>query len=514
MSFSVLGLIIIQYIWIKNAVKVKEEQFDQLVNKAITQICKDVEIQETAFEITNEVYSFKDSKKRIPDFYKMINTPKNNKDSFGSNIALSKETIKFFEENYIDTSSKVTVYSGDSIISRNTTIGKKGIDINEISRSELQSYLLKKLKNKILFVDKIVSKLLNYNDNIFTRIKKSTLEAIINNEFKDIGLDIQYEYAVKNINSGIILKSQRYSDSALYDNYKVNLFPNDVLTIPTYLILYFPQKETYIYQSFGFLGSSSLLLTLVVILIFSFTIYIIIRQKKLSEMKNDFINNMTHELKTPISTISLASQMLKDKSIIVNNNLENISTIIDEESKRLGYQVEKVLQMALFEKGEFQLKLKAVNINEIVSLVVNNFTIQVENKNGKIEKFLNATEPIMLADEVHLTNILVNLLENAVKYSKNEPEITVITENTKHGISISIEDKGIGINKEHLKRIFDKFYRVPTGNVHNVKGFGLGLSYVKKIVEEHNGNIKVESEINKGTKFVIIFPVNNLSHDR
>lgn len=510
MSFAVIGLVLVQYFWINNAVKVKEEQFDLLVNKAIIQICKDVENQETALEITNEVYSFNDTKKRIPRVYKKINNLLNRKDTFGSTISKSTETLKIYENNYIDTSSKVTITSGDSVLSINSTVGTKGVNINEISTEELQTYLIKKVKNKTLLVDKLVSRLLNYDDNIFTRIKKYTLESIINNELRKIKIDIQYEYAVKNINDGIILKSANYNDSNLTDNFKVNLFPNDVLTVPTYLFLYFPKKKTYIYQSIGFIGSSSFILTLAIFIIFSYTLYIIITQKKLSEMKNDFINNMTHELKTPISTISLASQMLKDSSISVNkNSLESISAIIEDESKRLGFQVEKVLQMAIFEKGEFRLKLKAVNINEIVTTVINNYSIQVENKNGKIESKLLAKEPIILADELHLTNIILNLLENAVKYSKANPEILVTTDNNKQGVFITIQDNGIGINKEYLKKIFDKFYRVPTGNIHNVKGFGLGLSYVKKIIEEHNGTIKVESEIDKGTKFVVFFPLNS-----
>jgi len=242
-------------------------------------------------------------------------------------------------------------------------------------------------------------------------------------------------------------------------------------------------------------------------LVFIVAIVIIFRQKKLNNMKNDFVNNMTHELKTPISTISLASQMLQDTGVgKTPETLKHISNVIRDETKRLSLQVEKVLQMAVFEKDKSMLKLNEIQINSLISDIISNFSLKVTSKGGKITSNLKSANDLALVDEVHFTNVIFNLMDNALKYCDKPLLLTIETWNEKDNLLISIEDNGIGINKEDLKRVFEKFYRVSTGNLHNVKGFGLGLAYVKKIINEHRGSIKVESEINIGTKFTITIP--------
>ena len=235
---------------------------------------------------------------------------------------------------------------------------------------------------------------------------------------------------------------------------------------------------------------------------------IISRQKKLSEMRTDFMNNMTHELKTPVSTISLASQMLNDESITKSPRMiAQLSKTISEETKRLMQQIEKVLQMSIFEKESSALKLEEMDINDLILGIASVFSIKVEKTGGEIQTELDADEAVACVDEVHFTNIIYNLLDNAVKYSNGPLILRVKTWNERSRLLISIEDNGIGIKKNNLKRIFDKFYRVPTGSVHNVKGFGLGLAYVKKVVEDHKGRIWVESEYEKGTKFIMSIPI-------
>ena len=253
--------------------------------------------------------------------------------------------------------------------------------------------------------------------------------------------------------------------------------------------------------------------TLILLIIFLWTIILAFRQKKLSEMKNDFINNMTHEFKTPISTISLAAQMLNDDSVRKSPTMmQHISTVINDETKRLRFQVEKVLQMSMFDRQKATLKLQEVDANNVIANIVNTFKLKVEKYGGCINATLDAEDPIVNVDEMHFTNVIFNLLDNAVKYRRDDCplELNVATRNLPNNrIEITIKDNGIGMKKDDLKKIFEKFYRVSTGNRHDVKGFGLGLAYVHKMVTELKGDIRAESEINKGSKFIITLPTNN-----
>ena len=237
---------------------------------------------------------------------------------------------------------------------------------------------------------------------------------------------------------------------------------------------------------------------------FMLTILYLLRQKRLTSVKNDFVNNMTHELKTPISSVSLAAQMLSDNSVNTNPKiLAHISHVIIDETKRLSFLVDKVLQMSVFERGRATMNFQELDMHELLETVIGNFSLKVNNTNGKIISQLNAQNASAMVDEMHFTNVIYNLMDNALKYRKETLILTVSTWNDKDKLFISIEDNGIGIKRENMKRIFDQFYRVPTGNVHNVKGFGLGLAYVSKIIKLHKGTIKVESEYGIGTKFII-----------
>jgi signal transduction histidine kinase len=372
---------------------------------------------------------------------------------------------------------------------------------------EEMNEIASQMKEQQMFLDRIITKMLLPPPSIKERIDQELLDKIIRKSLLNNGIDLDYEYAVLGDNLDLTMISENYSPDSNNDYYSSELFPDDLFNT-SYLSLYFPGQKNFIFRSLGFMTISSIILTLLIIIIFVTTTYIIFRQKKLSEIKTDFINNMTHELKTPISTISLASQMINDPSIPAESkNMKNISRIIEDESKRLGYQVEKVLQMAIFDRGKIKLKLKPSDVNDLILSVINNFTIQVDKLGGKITGELNAASSLLKIDTVHFTNVISNLVDNAIKYSPEKPEIMVSTENRNGKLLIKVRDNGIGIKKEDQKRIFEKFYRVPTGNIHNVKGFGLGLSYVKKIVEEHQGSITLKSELNKGTEFEICLPL-------
>jgi two-component system phosphate regulon sensor histidine kinase PhoR len=328
---------------------------------------------------------------------------------------------------------------------------------------------------------------------------------------KDIFLD--YKFSIQTQIDGkstYIIGDPDYKPTQKMREYKRLLFAEEYHPKPNYLCLYFPEQRSELLNATAYLVFPSILLTIIIISIFFVTIQIILKQKKISQIKNDFINNMTHELKTPISTISLASQMLRDNSVThTSNTIDHISGVIFDESKRLSIQVEKVLQMAVFNEGRLKLKFSQIDINQLVISAATNFEFRVTTVEGEISTQLLAENSYINGDEVHITNVIVNLLDNAVKYSKEKPIIELMTENKNNWVVVQVKDQGIGIPKEHQTQIFERFYRVPTGNVHNVKGFGLGLSYVKRIVDVHNGKIKVESTLGKGTRFRIYFPIKN-----
>ena len=306
-----------------------------------------------------------------------------------------------------------------------------------------------------------------------------------------------------------VYRCSDYSEEGDDNAYTQPLFLNDPPARMSVMQVHFPGRRDYIFDSVSFM-IPSLIFTLVLLVTFIFTIYIVFRQKKLTEMKNDFINNMTHEFKTPISTISLAAQMLTDPAVGKSPAMfQHISGVINDETKRLRFQVEKVLQMSMFDRQKATLKMKEIDVNELIRGVVNTFALKVERYNGKIDTELLAEDPIVMADEMHLTNVIFNLMDNAVKYKRQEVDLqlTVTTRNEQGRLQIVIQDNGIGIKKENLKKIFDKFYRVHTGNLHDVKGFGLGLAYVKKIITDHKGSIRAESELGVGTKFIIALPL-------
>lgn len=381
------------------------------------------------------------------------------------------------------------------------------IEIKKKSQEKDFNTNFERTQNKAELVKNVLTDVIHGSRDIYERLDRQTLDTLLKKELRSRGISIPYQYGVKN-SSNMIFSSfaVNYTPELLKKAYKVLLFPNDLQPQNHFLYVYFPDTRSFILRNMWSVFLSSILLFLAVGGVFYSSISTMLKQKKLADIKNDFINNMTHEFKTPISTISLAVEVMKDSDVKKDNvKMNRYLNIIQDENRRLGTQVEKVLQMALLDKGEVKLRLDSVDVHETIEQVLTNLSVQIEQKNGIVNLELEADNSEIVADEVHLTNIIYNLLDNANKYSPENPEITIRTENVGNLLKISISDKGIGMTKDQVARIFERFYRVPTGNLHDVKGFGLGLSYVKKMVELHNGQIVVDSKLGEGSKFEIIF---------
>lgn len=352
-----------------------------------------------------------------------------------------------------------------------------------------------------------------YYPNRKQKIDTLLLDSLLKHELKKQKIHGKYIYYLTSLYPGSphhsdLKQARNEADSLGVEHYMVNLAPSNSFIDPEYLILYFPTQNRDVFkQMWPFLITS-----IVVILILTSSFWFImannLKQKKLSVIKNDFISNMTHEFKTPISTISLASEMLGDENISQTaEKRQRYLKMIRDENKRLSVLVESILQTSILDKGEFKLKLSEVDVHEIINTAINNTHLLISQRRGVVHTSLKAQKFKLQADRVHLTNIIFNLIDNAIKYSLEEPDITISTYNTAEGIMIQVKDKGIGISKENQRKIFDKFYRVPTGNVHNVKGFGLGLSYVLAVVLKHKGTISVNSEVGKGSTFNVHLPI-------
>ena len=344
------------------------------------------------------------------------------------------------------------------------------------------------------------------------RVSMIKLDSLLRAELQNKNIDLKYDFWLKSATNDSVLfyKVSNGNSEAMPANiYKTTLFSNDVIRDPGMLYVNFPGKNMLIFSNLSVTMASSAGLLLVLISIFSYTLYAILRQKKISEMKTDFINNMTHEFKTPVSTIMIASEALRDPEILEDKSrVSRLAGIIYDENVRLGDHIERVLSIAKLENKEVRLDNSPVDMNILVEAVADNMHLQLEKKGTLLSLQLDATQPVINGDEFHLSNVIYNLIDNANKYSFDAPKITLRTRNSGKHFVLEVEDEGIGMTKEHTKRIFDQFYRVPTGNLHDVKGFGLGLNYVHDIITQMGGNIKVRSEKDKGTLFEILIPQN------
>ena len=472
MALTFVGLLYMQFVYMEEMINMREQHFDEGVKRSLYSLSTTLERNETRNYLEEELLMVEPG--------------------IADNSLLNDNSAPDFSS------------QPGSIYNRNKDKYKK-----------FQETLQKQYLYQKSLLNEVVLTILSQSSSrpIIERVDTTLMKAYLNSELANNGITLGWDFAIVDRHGKVVAKSAGYDENGdINEMFTQTLFPNDSEARRYYINVFFPERNKYIFKSISFM-IPSFCFTFVLLVVFLFTIVIAFRQKKLSEMKNDFINNMTHEFKTPISTISLAAQMLNDPGVRKSGTmLEHISTVINDETKRLRFQVEKVLQMSMFDRQKATLKLQEVNANQLIHNIVNTFKLKVEKYGGKIDSQLDAEIAEVKVDEMHFTNVIFNLLDNAVKYRREDTplELMVTTRNLpSNRIEIAIADNGLGMKKDDLKKIFEKFYRVSTGNRHDVKGFGLGLAYVHKMVTELKGDIRVESELGKGSKFIITLPIIN-----
>lgn len=498
MGLSFLALLSLQLNYIEEMAEMKKEQFDESVNRALYQASRNMELNETLRFLekdvnNNELKSTKADSAQRKDIAGAHQAPtitdeSDSYSSFESKLAQSNPSLRM----------KATILRNDT-----GTISATKRKMQEVVRNRYvyQKALLEEVVYNILYAasDKPLNERINFK----------MLDQDLKAEMMNNGINIPYHFSVLTQDGREVYKCPDYVSDGEENNYSQVLFRNDPPNRMGVVKVHFPEMNSYIFSSVRFM-IPSIIFTIVLLVTFIFTIVIIFRQKKYSEIKNDFVNNMTHELKTPIASISLAAQMMNDKSLTKSPKMiEHLGGVVNDETKRLRFLVEKVLQMSMYDSKKAVLKKKYVDLNEMVETIAHSFTLRVEHTGGKVYTEIDAIDSKMYVDEMHFQNVIFNLLDNAVKYAKADQPLNVYlkTWNTNDHLYLSIRDTGQGIKRENLKKVFEKFYRVHTGNRHDVKGFGLGLAYVKRMVDLHEGEIRVDSEYGKGTKFTIILPV-------
>jgi len=501
MGFSFLGLLYLQISYIEEMAKMKKEQFDESVNRSLYQASRNLEMNETLRYLEKDVNEV-ERRAYTQDSVMISGLDGSIQQSHQFAVAADDGTVySAFELKTFATKPpsipKAMIMHSD----KNASLSAKSLQEIVRNRYIYQKALLDEVVYNILYTasDKPLKERINFK----------LLDTDIRAELLNNGISLPYHLTVSTSDGREVYRCPEYSDEGEQYSYTQTLFRNDPTSKMGVVRIHFPSMNSYIFSSVRFM-IPAIVFTVVLLITFIFTIVVIFRQKRYTEIKNDFINNMTHELKTPISSISLAAQMLNDDSVSKSPQMQkHLGGVINDESKRLRFLVEKVLQMSMFDRRDASFKKKELDLNELVEQVAQTFNLRVEHTGGKITIEVEAVDSALYVDEVHFQNAITNLMDNAVKYRKPDQPINIHIRTWNEGdlVCFSIADDGQGIKKENVRKIFDKFYRVHTGNVHDVKGFGLGLAYVKKIINLHDGEIRCESELGKGTKFIISLPV-------
>ncbi len=502
MGLAFLGLLYLQFSYVEEMVKMKKEQFDESVTRSLYQASHNLEVNETQRYLEKDVNITE--RRAFQEDSVMI-------DGLDGSIRHSHQFSVAADDGTVYSSFQLKTFEMKPSSVPKAMIMRKDKNSLADAAKTMQEIVRNRYVYQKALLDEVVYNILYTASDkpLKERVNFRMLDNDIRNELLNNGINIPYHLTVSTTDGREVYRCPDFTEEGLEYSYTQYLFQNDPQSKMGVVKIHFPDMSSYIFSSVRFM-IPSLIFTFVLLVTFIFTIVVIFRQKRYTEIKNDFINNMTHELKTPIASISLAAQMMNDDTVTKSEQMtKHLGGIITEESKRLRFLVEKVLQMSMFDKKSVVFKKKELDLNEMVENIASTFSLRVEHTGGKIYTEIEAVDSAIYVDEVHFQNAITNLMDNAVKYRKPEEPLDVYirTWNDHNHLLLSIRDTGQGIKKENIKKIFDKFYRVHTGNKHDVKGFGLGLAYVKKVIDLHQGDIKCESDLGKGTKFTISLPI-------
>ena len=515
MSLSLIGIILVQVYWFNSSFKNNDEQFKFHVKQVIGNVADKLQKQE-AYNFYDKINHYKDSTGKVPkkddilEFYYVQKNPRTNKTIIYSNSIISEDyniSPTFFDKKF-DT-EKFKSFSSKRITE---VYNDNSIDKSDVNQSLIPDIRIEKSGNLDILDNalfEISAKDVLSAMPLEERVSVPVLQKLIKKELEEYGIETKFEFGIYSNNLATKIKSNEFK----YDKeatYSIPVFIDNEGSTKYELLVTFPLKKKFLLSELVSITVLSIVFTLIILIAYSSALNQLIRQRQISEIKNDFINNMTHEFKTPIATINLALDAIRNPKIIDDKEkVLRYLQMIKDENKRMHAQVENVLRISKLEKKELDIIKESHNIHDIINDAIEHVNLILEDRQGTIISHFNAVRTTVLINDVHFTNVIVNILENAIKYSPNVPEIEIFTENIKDMIIIKVKDKGLGMSKIAQKRIFEKFYREHTGDIHNVKGHGLGLAYVKRIIEDHNGQIAVESEKGKGSTFIIKLPLIN-----
>ncbi|HUW92585.1 MAG TPA: HAMP domain-containing sensor histidine kinase [Bacteroidales bacterium] len=498
MILSLAGIIWIQVTWVGNVIKVRNEQFDYFVLNSLQNAARNMEASRRMSFLNEQFLSG----------YPVPSMPLGEggnqvRGSFSGSLTINGQSSSG------EDSVEIVIATNDNPPVR-MKVPRDGQHQESVvvAPEDYMRWMQLRASEFQSMSNQLITEMFIWEKDL--KIDKEELARTLGSELVSSGIETPFEFAIfrgDSLSDGLYSKVKAKEFKA--SPYKVNLFSDGLVRKGETISVVFPRKTKYVLGSVGLVLGGSGLFSLIIIATFALSLYFIITQKKISEMKSDFINNMTHEFKTPIATISLAADTIANNKVITDENkVRHFVGMIKKENARMNSQVESILQIATLDKREMDFEFKEVDFHEVLTHAIDTVEIQVTERGGVINRRLDAVSTVILGDAEHLRNLVHNLLDNANKYSESSPDITVITSNDDRGIYLTVEDRGIGMSKAVQSRIFERFYRQTSGNIHNVKGFGLGLNYAKAITDAHGGTITVESEPGRGSRFTVFLPFN------